>query len=103
MFSVDLSISEYGVGVAVALRGERDVADAAGVAAALWAVAAPQPGLADAFPSMSAWARLSSAGLSPTSGDGGPRHIAPADRGPRDLAFCRRADIVPWRERTRRG
>jgi len=41
MFSVDLSISEYGVGVAVALRGERDVADAAGVAAALWAVAAP--------------------------------------------------------------
>jgi anti-sigma B factor antagonist len=43
MFSVDLSISECGAGVVVALRGELDIADAAGVAAALAAVAARKP------------------------------------------------------------
>ena len=39
MFSVDLSTSEYGGHVVVALRGELDIAGAAGVAAALAAVA----------------------------------------------------------------
>jgi anti-anti-sigma factor len=43
MFSVDLSTSEYGGHVVVALRGELDIAGAAGVAAALAAVAARKP------------------------------------------------------------
>jgi anti-sigma B factor antagonist len=43
MFSVDLSTSEYGGYVVVALRGELDIAGAAGVAAALAAVAARKP------------------------------------------------------------
>ena len=43
MFSVDLSTSECGGHVVVALRGELDLAGAAGVAAALAAVAARQP------------------------------------------------------------
>ena len=46
MFSVDLSNSECGGHVAVALRGEQDIADAAGVAAALAAVAAREPEIA---------------------------------------------------------
>lgn len=41
MFSVDLSIREGDGHVVVALRGELDIADAASVAAALVAVAAP--------------------------------------------------------------
>jgi anti-sigma B factor antagonist len=45
MFSVDLSTSEYGGHVVVALRGELDIAGAAGVAAALAAVAARKPGI----------------------------------------------------------
>jgi anti-sigma B factor antagonist len=43
MFSVDLSTSEYGGHVVVALRGELDIAGAAGVAAVLAAVAARKP------------------------------------------------------------
>jgi anti-sigma B factor antagonist len=43
MFSVDLSTSEYGGHVVVALRGELDIAGAAGVAAALATVAARKP------------------------------------------------------------
>ena len=43
MFSVDLSTSECGGHVVVALRGELDIAGAAGVAAALAAVAARKP------------------------------------------------------------
>ena len=43
MFSVDLSTSECGDHVVVALRGELDIAGAAGVAAALAAVAARKP------------------------------------------------------------
>ena len=43
MFSVDLSTSEYGGHVVVALRGELDIAGAASVAAALAAAAARQP------------------------------------------------------------
>jgi len=43
MFSVDLSTSECGGHVVVALRGELDILDAAGVAAALAAVAARKP------------------------------------------------------------
>lgn len=43
MFSVDLSTSEYGGHVVVVLRGELDIAGAAGVAAALAAVAARKP------------------------------------------------------------
>jgi anti-sigma B factor antagonist len=45
MFSVDLSTSECGGHVVVALRGELDIAGAAGVAAALAAVAARKPGI----------------------------------------------------------
>ena len=43
MFGVDLSTSECGGHVVVALRGELDLAGAAGVAAALVAVAARKP------------------------------------------------------------
>jgi len=43
MLSVDLSTSEYGGHVVVALRGELDIAGAAGVATALAAVAARKP------------------------------------------------------------
>lgn len=43
MFSVDLSTSEYGGHVVVALRGELDITGAAGVAAALAVVAARKP------------------------------------------------------------
>jgi anti-sigma B factor antagonist len=43
VFSVDLSTSEYGDHVVIALRGELDIAGAAGVAAALAAVAARKP------------------------------------------------------------
>ena len=43
MFGVDLSTSECGGHVVVALRGELDLAGAAGVAAALAAVAARKP------------------------------------------------------------
>jgi len=43
MFSVDLSIRECGGHVVVALRGELDLVDAAGVAAALMTVAAREP------------------------------------------------------------
>jgi anti-sigma B factor antagonist len=43
VLSVDLSTSEYGGHVVVALRGELDIAGAAGVAAALAAVAARKP------------------------------------------------------------
>jgi anti-sigma B factor antagonist len=43
MFSVDFSTSERGPGIVVTLRGELDLAGAAGVAAALAAVAARKP------------------------------------------------------------
>lgn len=43
MPGVDLITSEYGGHVAVALRGELDITDAAGIAAALAEVAARQP------------------------------------------------------------
>jgi len=43
MFSVDLSTRESGGHVVAELRGELDLADAAGVAAALAAVAAREP------------------------------------------------------------
>jgi anti-sigma B factor antagonist len=43
MFNVDVSTSEYGGHAIVVLRGELDIADAAGVAAALAAVAARNP------------------------------------------------------------
>jgi anti-sigma B factor antagonist len=43
MFSVDLRTRESGGHVVVELRGELDLADAAGVAAALAAVAAREP------------------------------------------------------------
>jgi anti-anti-sigma factor len=43
MFSVDLSTREYDGHVVVALRGELDLVDAAGVAAALVAVAGREP------------------------------------------------------------
>jgi anti-sigma B factor antagonist len=43
MFSVDLSTSECGGHVVVTLRGELDIVDAAGIAAALAAVAARKP------------------------------------------------------------
>jgi anti-anti-sigma factor len=45
MFSVDLSIRECDGHVVVALRGELDLVDAAGVAAALVAVAAREPNI----------------------------------------------------------
>jgi anti-anti-sigma factor len=43
MFSVDVSTSEFGGHAVVVLRGELDIAGAAGVAVALAAVAARQP------------------------------------------------------------
>jgi anti-sigma B factor antagonist len=45
MFSVDLSTRECDGHIVVALRGELDIVDAAGVAAALAAVVAREPGI----------------------------------------------------------